>query len=185
MIYDGSLVGKYVTLKSVLEKDAEVTLSMRTNKEKTKFLHPVENNLEKQKDWIRSQNEKDDDYFFLAYNKKDVPVGTIGVSEIKNDVGHLGRVLSYGNPLESFELYYLSLLFSFDILHLKEIWGDVDPNNLSSLNFSKQFGAVYDPPVKDSDLDRMVCYFRLNKETVMNSGIIKFLYRNKDPVTFS
>ena len=179
MIYNKSIEGKYVYLKSVLEKDAEITLKMRLDVSKTKFLHPVENNLQKQQEWIRKQNQREDDYFFLAYNRKNEPIGTIGVSEIKDNIGHLGRLLSYGNVFESFELYYLSLTFCFDTLKLKEIWGDTDPENLSAINFTKKFGVIYEEPVKDTDMDRMVCYFNLNKETVEKSGIRKLIYRER------
>ena len=83
MIYNGTMKGKYVILRSVLPKDTETTLNMRLDPEKTKYLHPVENSLDKQKRWIMEQNNRKGDYFFIAHNYSEHPIGTFSIYDIK------------------------------------------------------------------------------------------------------
>ena len=180
MILERDIVGKYVSLVSVLPDDAKVTLEMRLNKEKTKFLHYVDNDLKKQKDWISLQNKREGDFFFLIYNqRKTMSFGTCGIYDIKESVRHIGRLLSYGSALETFEAYYLLINFCFEELHLSRIWGDTDINNKSAYNFTKLFGFSYDLPLKDEELERMVCICNLNKTMFENSGVRKLIYRDR------
>lgn len=178
MVYDGVIKGKFVYLKSVLEKDAEVTLRMRLDQKKTQFLHPVENDVEKQRAWIKTQNDLAGDYFFLAFRcDGDEPLGTCGIYEIKDSVGHIGRLLSYGSALETFEAYYLLINFCFEELRLSRIWGDTDVNNKSAYAFSKQFGFQYGEPQLDAELNRNVSICNLTQDLFKNSNIRKLIYR--------
>ena len=179
MIINGNIKGKYVTIRTVEEKDAEDTLKMRLNKEKTKFLHPVDNDLDKQKNWIRNVRIKQNDYFFVIVNCRNEIIGTVGIYDIEKKKAHIGRLLIYGNALENIEAYLLAIKYGFDSLGIDEYWGDTDINNTSAIKYTKLFGFTYDPPVYDEELSREVCYCNLNKESFKKAEqkISKMIYR--------
>lgn len=188
MIYDGIISGKYIDVRSVLETDAEVTMQLRQNKEKTKFLHNVDNDIEKQRLWIREQNDRKGDYFFLGLDKKTKKaIGTFGVYEIENGRGHAGRLLMYGNACQSFEINYLVFEFAFDYLGLHEIYGDVDEKNVSAKRFDAVFGFKFEDAVYDSELDRMVQWCNVTKDEYKAClpRIKKLIYRSCDLPVFS
>ena len=90
MIYNGIISGKYINLRSVLIEDADFTLKIRQNKKKTKFLHNVDDDIEKQRQWIKTQQQRLGDYFFIAENKTGEPIGTIGIYEIHDKKANFG-----------------------------------------------------------------------------------------------
>lgn len=179
MIYEGKIEGRLVNLRSATEEDAQVTLTMRLNKEKTRFLHPVDNDVVKQRNWIRKQRETLGDYFFVVEDKNDNPIGMMGIYEIENDRGHSGRLLMYGNALQSYEAYLLLFRFGFDILGLKELFGDTDINNISAIKFSKAYGFQYNEPIYDAEMNRNVCWGTLSLNDFLRhaSEIEKMIYR--------
>ena len=182
MVYSKVIVGKYVKMRSVEESDAEETLKMRLNKEKTKFLHQVENNLDKQRNWIKNQRTREGDYHFVVEDLKTGKlIGMVGISEIENKRGHIGRILMYGNSFQSFETYYLALKFGFEVLNLEVQWGDTDIENKSAYNLCLTFGMQYKEPVYEADLNRYAAYFDYTAEDfkVNAPKIEKLIYRNR------
>lgn len=165
MVYNGTLYGKTVYLRSAREEDAKRTLFLRLDRDKTRFLHYVDNDLEKQKKWIRDHMNLDGDFFFVVCDMSTGEIiGTMGIYEICERRGHIGRLLMYGNAIQSFEAYMILFLFCFETLELNEVWGDTDINNKSAIRFSKRFGFEYESPVYDKELDRDVCYCTVGKD---------------------
>ena len=152
-VYEGIMRGKYVTLRSVQIDDADYTLEIRQNTEKTKFLHKVENDIKKQKEWIQTQREKSGDYFFIVSDYKNNNVGTIGLYDIKDQKGYLGRVLMFGSPIITFEASILICDYGFNQLGLNEIFGYVDQNNTASLGYSKALGIKFGELKYDPELN--------------------------------
>lgn len=148
MVYDGVLKGQYVYLKSCNEDDAEFTLSLRKDPELGKFF-PALNKItvDEQREWIRSQRRKEGDYFFVVWNKDDVRIGTIGLSDIDENSGEGGRIIfREGNPYEVSEAQLLIDRFAFDVLNLSVVRGTVFADNHRAIKFSRRFsGHVYDP----------------------------------------
>ena len=181
MIYNGTMKGKYVILRSVLPKDTETTLNMRLDPEKTKYLHPVENSLDKQKRWIMEQNNRKGDYFFIAHNYSEHPIGTFSIYYIKGCEGHSGRLISFGNALQSFEMNILIFRFAFEYLNLRKINGDVTNENGQAIKLDVLFGFTFEEAVKDTDFDRMVRYCQLKKESFYNNldKLYKMVYRGR------
>ena len=158
MVYDKIIRGRYVIIRSITEDDAEFSLAIRQDKEKTKFLHPVDNNLEKQTQWIRKQRKTDGDYFFIAETLDGRKVGTVGVYDIEGKTGHLGRLLMVGNPFQTFEAMMLSMKFAYEILGLDELFGDVHVDNSASMNISEAFGFHFREAIYEEELQRWVKY---------------------------
>ena len=150
MFYDKELVGKYVTLRSAkaTEDDAKACIKLRSDKEKTKYMHAVDNTVEQQIDWMKKQIEEPNDYLFLVENKNNEIIGMMGGHGFQNDVANAGRILMYGNAFESFEAYILLIEFGFNVLHLKRWWGDIAENNVSATKFDKMFGWKFPKKIK-------------------------------------
>ena len=62
-------ISKYgLHARFVIESDAEFILSLRTNPMLSRFLHSTDNDVEKQKIWIRNYKERErngTDYYFI------------------------------------------------------------------------------------------------------------------------
>ena len=181
MIYDKMICGRYVDIRSASLDDAEQTLKLRQDTQKTIFLHQLDNEIDKQKRWLKNQIEKTGDYFFVILDKKNEIIGTIGIYDIEGKKGQSGRLLSYGNSVQSFEGMLLAIRFAFDYLVLDELWGDVDARNTTALEFNKMFGFRFDGLVYDNELNRQVNRGTLYKSDFENYSkkIERFIYRNQ------
>lgn len=181
MVYEKKIVGFFVNLRAATEGDAVATTQMRNVVEKTKYLHPVDNDVEKQRRWIQRQRIREGDYFFVVENKEQEPIGMMGISEIEGNRGHIGRLLMYGNALQSYEAYLLLFKFGFGELDLCELYGDTDVNNKTAMKFSKMFGFQYETPVYDEELDREVCWGRVYRADFAEyaNEIERMIYRHR------
>lgn len=169
MVYDGEIEGKYVTLRSVSEDDAEFTSFVRKDAKLTRYLPRVDNTIEEQKAWIRKQRQDETDYFFVATDKDGIPVGTIGIYNIKDGCAEGGRLTSMGNALQSIEIQLLALHFDFDILNLNKVTTVVFKGNERALKLSKLFGIEFEDPCFDE---------RGNK--VYNGSVTKESFKNNE-----
>ena len=165
MRFDRKIEGKYVTLRAVEPEDAQVTLDMRLNpRSSSMFFHKVDNDVEKQANWIRNQQKKPGDWFFLAEDKEGNPVGTVGMIDVENTSGFSSRLIGIGNAFQSFEIQKLILDWGFDYLKLETIRGDVDVNNDKALKFAKYFGWSFSEPEYNEERGREVIFLTLTKE---------------------
>lgn len=178
MVYNGILEGRFVTLRSVEEKDAEFTLALRQDPNLTKFLPKLNISLEQQTAWIRKQRELEGDYYFVVENKKGNKIGVIGVYNVVGDCAETGRIAMIGNAFESIEAQLLSFDFAFDILGLEKTVNYVMADNIHALRFSQMFGSQSSKPFKDSDGNMRIDGV-ITKVSYLKSKdrIIKMLYR--------
>lgn len=146
MVYEETIHGKYVTLKSVTIDDAELTLALRQNPALTKFLPKLDISISQQKDWIASQRKKDGDYFFVVRNMKNQPIGTVSIYEIHGNTSESGRLALVGNALENTEAVMLLFEFAFDVLGLKKVTGYILDGNKRAERFNRQFGCLTGEP---------------------------------------
>ena len=66
MMYDGYIKGLTVQLRSIKESDAEVTFKMRSDPEKTKYVHRATGTVEDQRNYIINQMTLSGDYLFFV-----------------------------------------------------------------------------------------------------------------------
>lgn len=179
MVREGLIEGRYITLRSMAEEDAEFSVAIRQDEEKTKFLHKVDNDLEKQLNWIRCQRQAQGDYFFVAEQPDGKKVGTVGIYEIEGKVGHLGRLLMIGNPYQTFEAVLLAMKFAYDELELEELFGDVSVGNSASLSLSEAVGIHFVEPVYMEERNAYVQYGSAYREEFPQYAekIEKLIYR--------
>ena len=145
MIYDGVIRGKTVCLRSIEEKDAEITLKMRTDPEKARFVRPVKGTLEAQTEFIRRQRVKPGDYLFIIEDLEGHIIGMKGVYNLdaeKNEV-ETGRFIGYGTQVQNIEALMLSFDFAFDILKVDRVVMSALENNSVMLGIQKRFGVEF------------------------------------------
>lgn len=178
MVYNKIIEGKYVNLRSVEEKDAEFTLSLRQDPNLTKYLPKLSISIEEQIDWIKRQREKEGDYYFVIEDKKGENKGVIGVYDIKENCAETGRIAVIGNAIESIEAQLLSFDFAFDYLKLDYTVNYVIAENSHALRFSQLFGSISSEPYLGSD-GKMRIDGKITKEAYQNAKnkIVKMIYR--------
>lgn len=178
MVYNGIIEGRYVNLRSVEERDAEFTLSLRQDPNLTKYLPKLDITLDQQISWIRKQRNQVGDYYFVVENKKGEKIGVIGVYDVNGDCAETGRIAMIGNAFESIEAQLLSFDFSFDILKLEKTVNYVMADNIHALRFSQMFGSQSSDPFADSDGNMRIDGV-ITKASYLKSKdkIIKMLYR--------
>lgn len=178
MVYNGIIEGRYVNLRSVEERDAEFTLSLRQDPNLTKYLPKLNITLEQQISWIRKQRNQEGDYYFVVENKKGEKIGVIGVYDVNGDCAETGRIAMIGNAFESIEAQLLSFDFAFDILKLEKTVNYVMADNIHALRFSQMFGSQSSEPFEDSDGNMRIDGV-ITKASYLKSKdkIIKMLYR--------
>ena len=178
MVYDGIIEGKYVNLRSVEEKDAEFTLSLRQDPILTKYLPKLDITLEQQVNWIKNQRVKEGDYYFIVENKEGERIGVLGVYDVNENHGETGRIAIVGTAFESIEAQLLSFVFSFDILKLDYTVNYVFADNIHALRGSQLFGSKSSEPYEDENGNMRIDGV-ITKESFLRSKekLVKMLYR--------
>lgn len=178
MIYEDTIIGRYVDLRSANEEDAEFTLDIRQDPNYIKFIPRINNTLEEQREWIRNQRKKVGDYFFVVFDKKGNRIGTISIYNIDGDTAEAGRLVMNGNMFQNFEAQLLSFRFGFNQLELNEIISFIYIYNERALRFTKQFGGIlHEPYVNKSG--QLECKVTNSKEdfNICEKKLSSFLYR--------
>lgn len=142
MYINEKIEGKYIDLKSIEEDDAEFTLTIRQEPEFVKYLPQLNNSLDDQKAWIRKQQEKKDDYFWIVLDKSGQKIGTIGIYDIFSDPPNAGRLALKGNPLQNIEATYLAYKYGLDDLGLDKLWGFIYAENTRAIRFNELIGGI-------------------------------------------
>lgn len=143
MYIDYKLEGKYVTLRSVEESDAEFILSVRNNPRISKYLPPLNVTIEQQREWITKQRADKDSFYFLWLSPTDEPIGTISLYNMDGNHSEMGRVCSIGEPAANVEAFVLFLDFVFDYLKLDYTTGWVYEANKSVIALNNAFGMKW------------------------------------------
>ena len=166
MVYDGIIQGKTVRLRSIEERDAEVTYNMRRDPEKTRYIHRSQGTVEDQRDYIRRQRQLPDDYLFIIEDLEGTPIGMKGLYNYdkQNKQVESGRFLGFGSQIQNIEALMLSFDFSFEELNVDRIKMAALENNVTMLGIQKKFGAEYQYREKCDGFDQDNLFSVLTKE---------------------
>lgn len=162
--------GKYVNLRNVSVSDAEFILSLRCDDKKSRFLHKTENDIEKQRQYIKSKENVKDEWYFIIENKNNVPIGTYRIYDLRPDSFCIGSWLMIDgvSPQEMLEADFLVRNFGFDTLGMNKMHFDVRKENKKVWTYHKLVGAKQ---VGETELDYL---FECDKQDFLN-GIKRFL----------
>lgn len=167
MVHKAEVIGKNINLVPVTEGDAEFILSLRLNEELGKHLNKTENNVEKQRNWLRQSIPKEDEWYFVVTDKAGNKIGTIRIydvidagevyerhKDLQNCEGSfksearqksfswgswiiMPQARSYG----SFESAILIYRYAFEVLGFEYCHFDVRKANQKVIDFHLRFGA--------------------------------------------
>jgi len=151
------ILGKNIDLRLVEIEDAELILSLRLDPELNQYLSPVENNLDKQREWIKTHRLYSRDFYFVIQNKKQELVGTIRVYDVQGNVFCWGSwiIIPEARKYASFESVFLLYRFVFFGLGLDKTNFDVRKKNKKAVDFYQRFGATI---FGETDLDYLMTY---------------------------
>lgn len=145
MVYDGIIEGKTVRLRSVEERDAEITYKMRNDPEKARFVRPSKSTVEGQRDYIKNQRTVPDDYLFVIEDLQGNPIGMKGVYNFNRDKNEVetGRFIGYGSQVQNIEALLLSFDFAFEVMKVDRIVMSALENNHVMLGIQRRFGVEF------------------------------------------
>lgn len=169
MIYHKTLVGNYISLRTVSIDDAEFILNLRLDDSKNEYIHETPNDIKLQKMWIENQRSKSNDYYFLIMNKEQKPLGTISLYNLTHISGELGRWISYGNAYENLESVILLHNFAYQVLNLERVYTCTKIENKKVIRFWKKFGSDHCEIVEFSD-------WIASKNTVFDTTFYESIY---------
>lgn len=154
MVYEDLIPGKTVCLRSIEERDAEATFLMRSDPEKSRFIHAAKGTVDDQVEFIRRQRKTPGDYLFVAEDVGDGRlVGMRGVYHWSPEekVAESGRLISIGNQIQGTEIMMLGFDFAFDVLGVDRVFMTTLEPNASVLSIQQRAGAKVIRKVPDEE----------------------------------
>lgn len=142
MRYPNIINGYFVDLRSINLDDAEFSYKIRSDEKNRDTVGTLAHSVEDQREFIKKQMEKPDDYYFVILNKIGEKIGLIGVYNVHDDIAEIGREVCNGEPEEILEAEFLVSLFCTKILKLKRICYVIYSNNPHHIRDLQKRGGV-------------------------------------------
>jgi hypothetical protein len=139
----GLVYGKSIVLRNVQVEDAEFILSLRLDPQKGGYLSPVEADVEKQREWIRTYLRSQGQAYFLICDRAMRPLGTVRLYDAIGDSFSWGSwILKKGAPpAAAIESALLVYWLATKYWHFRASHFQVRRDNTSVLAFHEKFGA--------------------------------------------
>ena len=155
--------GKNINLRTAEIEDAAFILELRMLEHKNKHLSKVENDLQKQQEWLTAYKLKELDgqeYYFVIENKKGENLGLVRVYDLQPESFCWGSwLIKDGVPMNTAVESALQVYeFGFGDLAYEKAHFDVRKGNKKVIDFHLRFGA------KITSEDEMNVYFNYEKE---------------------
>lgn len=143
MIYEGKISGKTVQLRCIEERDAEITYAMRSDPEKSKYIHAAQGTVEDQRDYIRRIRDKLGNLLFVIEDYDGNVIGMKGLYQYNPLERWIvsGQFVGCGTQIQNMEALYLSFDFAFRELRVDQIFMSVLENNTGMYEIQQKFGA--------------------------------------------
>lgn len=138
--------GKNINLRIADTSDAEFILQLRLDEKKSRYISSVDNDLEKQINWLKEYKKRENDkkeYYFIIENKSGEKFGVLRLYDFKDDSFCWGSwIIKDDSPsymaIESALMVYE---FAFYTLGFKNTHFDVRKKNEKVISFHKRLGA--------------------------------------------
>lgn len=136
------LSGRLVRLREVSEQDAQLMIELRSAPALTRFLPPLNTDIERQKEWLRSLQSRIDDFMFAAESINGQHIeGYLGVYGINNGNAEWGRwIMREASPV-GLESVLLLHRFVFEELRLTRVFCRTVTENTKVVAFHDKYGA--------------------------------------------
>jgi len=107
--------GVSINFREANASDAEFILGLRLDKDLNRYIYKVDDDIEKQKNYIKNCHEDPTQVYFIIENKDKKPLGTIRIHDFTEETFTLGSLVvrkdtSRHVPIESI---FLSLAYGF------------------------------------------------------------------------
>jgi len=144
--------------------DSAFILSLRTDERYNKYLSPVDADLKKQEEWLKSYKIKErkgqEYYFIIERNLDSLPIGTVRLYDfIGNKVSFCWGSWILNENKTRYAALETSLLiydYAFDVLKFKRCHMDIRKENIDVINYHKKFGVEI---VGETELDLIGYYY--------------------------
>ncbi len=134
-------------VRLVREEDAEFIVKLRTNPKLGRYIHATENDVEKQREWIREYKKREEegrDYYFI-YCNCDRQIGVNRIYNITEDYATTGSWVcdENVNPVESIStmLIVREILFERLLIHIN--YFDVNKQNARVYKLHQMMGTIF------------------------------------------
>lgn len=137
--------GLAFALRPLTLEDAPLIVELRTDPQRTQFLHAVSPSIDKQRMWIEAYLQRANDYYFVIERLRGaVPEGLVGIYDVESDLsgGEWGRWILRSGSLAAVESSYLIYKFAFDILKLKMVHCSTVAGNKAVVSFHDSCGLI-------------------------------------------
>jgi RimJ/RimL family protein N-acetyltransferase len=159
MVAENIIKGKNISLRSVEIGDAEFILPLRLDPIISEHLNKVSPSIELQREWIKNQRERPNDYYFIILDKDNNPIGTVGLYDIneQNKTFNWGRwiIIKTAPFYAAIETTLLIYNYAFEILKLEKALSEVRTKNINVVNFHLSYGSI----VYKVDAEHIFYYF--------------------------
>ena len=145
MIYTEKISGSYTYLRHVRCEDAEFILSLRTDPLNSRYINDTENDLDLQIEWIKQQQCKPDDYYFMICDSNNNRKGLISLYNFDHDErkAEMGRLICPKSPIQLYESLILICVFCFEILDFNRMFFRMDPDNVEMIAVTHNWDAEF------------------------------------------
>lgn len=143
--------GKTLSFRDAAEEDAPFILSLRTDKEKSRYLSATPPDLDEQRLWLQEYTKaRGQAYFIIEYQQ--VPIGTVRLYDARNSSFCWGSwILVDDAPVQAaIESALMVYAYAIDFLGFTAAHFDVRKANQSVWQFHERFGAQR---IAETDLD--------------------------------
>lgn len=177
------ILGKSINLREIEVSDAEFVLQLRTDSEKSRFIHKTENDLQKQIEYIQNYKNKDQEWYFIIESKTGEALGTYRLYDvIDNDDFCTGSwIIKNGAPVNvAIESTLLLYDFGFYTLGFSKAHFDSRKENHNVRAFNEKIMRATITSIHEESGDEAVFYAFPKKDyEVLRRKFARFLPNQK------
>jgi RimJ/RimL family protein N-acetyltransferase len=138
--HDLRVEGPAFALRPVVVEDSELIVRLRTDAERTRYMHAVPNDVGAQQQWLTRYFERPGDYYFAVVRRSSGSVeGFVGIYDVKVEgserIAEWGRWILRRGSLAAAESALLTYRTAFELLTLTKVFSRTLPENVGVVSF--------------------------------------------------
>lgn len=164
------ITGKTLIFRDASVNDAAFILSLRTNRQKARYLSPTSPDMIKQIAWLEDYKIKNDQAYFIIEDRKKERLGTVRIYDQKGDSFCWGSWILKDNAPKNAGVESALIVYAYavDYLGFKRAHFDVRKGNKTVWQFHERCGAVR---IGETDEDYL---YQIEEEKI---SFLRFRYK--------